>query len=149
MPIAVTRTSDLPAPRAHVGTALARLALAGLLAAAVYVAAAWWPTHVLAGPHATTALLTGVLLAYIGAQAGNIPSALALMKPPREQAGGVLLGLALRFGVTVGLAIAAALSGWVPAKPTVLTVALAQMAILLVDVLGLLRLLRRAPGGAA
>ncbi len=149
MPAAVITMNDLPSPGIRQGSALARLVMTGVLTAGGYVALAWWPTHVLVGAGATSALLWGVVLALVGAQAGNLPCVLALAKPPREHANGILLGLAIRFGLTAGLAVGAALTGWLPAKATVLTVALAQLAFLFVDVLGLLRLLRRASGGAA
>jgi hypothetical protein len=141
--------SDLPPGKVQPGPALLRLALVGLVTACAYTAVAWWPTHALAGPDATTGLLCGVVLALLGGQAGNVPCVLALTKTPRAHANAILLGLAMRFGVTGALAIAAALSGWVPAKATVLSVALSQMAFLLVDVLGQLKLLKRASGGAA
>ncbi len=148
MPTAVIRMSDRPPAEVRPWPAIARLGLAGLATAVAYTVIAWWPTHVLAGAEATAGLLCGVLLALLGAQVGNVPCVRALAKAPREHTNGILLGLALRFGVTAGLAVGAGLSGWVPAKPTVLTVALAQMAFLFVDVMGLLALLKRASGGA-
>ena len=149
MATTVINMNDGPPAEARPSSAMVRLALGGITTAVAYTAVAWWPTHALAGADGTAALLCGVLLALIGSQAGNLPWVLALARPPREQASGILLGLAVRFGVTAGLAAAAALCGWVSAKPTVLTVALAQMAFLVVDVLALLRLLKRASGGAA
>lgn len=124
--------------------ALARIALTSTAVAAALAIIGYWPTSSQAGPAGVTAMLIGIGVSLIGAWAGAAPILVYLRKPAREHANGILLGLASRFAVTLGLALAACFVGEISRTPLLLWVGISQLVILMVDVIGLVALLKRA-----
>lgn len=123
------------------GTSLATLVIVGVVG--------YLPTQSLAGVGGTAALLAGLAVALAGSWAGIIPTLTYLHRPPQQHAVGVLGGLAVRFAVTIGLAVAIWLTGAVAEKPFLLWVGIGQLIVLGVDVWGLTGLLRKAAEDAA
>jgi hypothetical protein len=121
-----------------------RIALISTAAAALLALVGYWPTAAQAGSAGVTAMLVGIGICLIGGWAGSLPTVAYLPRPPRDHANGILIGLAARFAVTLGLAIGAWLTGMFPKAPLLLWVGIAQLAILAVDVPGLVVLLKRA-----
>lgn len=124
--------------------AMTRIALTSLAVAVAVTVVGYWPTSSLAGAAGVNAMLIGVGISLIGAWAGSAPTVAYLRKEPREHANGILMGLSVRFAVTIGLALAAYLVGDIARKPLLLWVGISQLVILLVDVLGLVSLLKTA-----
>jgi CHASE2 domain-containing sensor protein len=106
-------------------------------AAATLALVGYWPTQVQAGAPGVSAMLAGIGIALVGGWAGSLPTVAYLPRKPREHAIGILIGLATRFGVTLGLAVAAWLTGVFPKTPLLLWVGIGQLVILAVDVPGL------------
>ena len=94
-------------------------------------------------------MLVGISISLLGGWAGTLPTIACINKPPREHAAGVLGGLGVRFAVTLGLAVAILLTGAFAKVPLLLWVAVSQLVILVVDVLGLAALLKRAAKDAS
>lgn len=150
------RASSLIGIMAHPATdpvrpvpAFVRLALLSTATAAGVALIGYLPTARLAGEAGVRAMLAGIGVALLGAWAGCLPTLAYLRRPAREHASGILLGLSLRFALTLGLAIAVWLADEFPRYPLLLWVAIAQMPLLLVDVLGLAALLRQGARSAA
>jgi len=123
--------------------AFARVAtLAGLTAVGLALVGAW-PTWRLAGGEGLSGMAFGIGIALVGAWAGSAPTCLYLRKPPIEHPTGIMLGLGVRFAVTVGLLLAVWLHGTFESKALPLWVGIAQFVILAVDVTGLVNLLKR------
>ncbi len=118
--------------------------LTALAVAAALVALGYWPTVRVGGTGAVGGLLAGVAVALVGAWAGSLPTILYSSRPPQQHATGILLGLGVRFGVTVALMLVVWLGSGLPRRPLLLWVGIAQLVLLLVDVLGLVALLKRA-----
>jgi len=128
--------------------ALARLALISTATGALLIAVGYWPTTHIVGRQGVAALIVGVLIALVGGWAAYGPVLASLRKPGPERVNAILLSTVLRFVVTLGLATAAALSGYFPSKPLILWVAIAQLIVLAVDTVGLVRLVKHGPGGS-
>lgn len=124
--------------------AFARLALIALAGAVLLAVVGYWPTTALAGARAGGAMLVGIAVALVGAWAGIAPTIAWLKKPAQEHLVGIMLGLGIRFGVTIGLAVAIWATDTFDKQPLLLWVGLAQFVLLGVDVPGLTALLRRA-----
>ena len=133
-----TPASLRPAP------AFLRIALVSTAAAAALALIGYWPTKAQAGAPGVNAMLVGIGISLLGGWAGSLPTVAYLPRKPREHANGILLGLAARFAVTLGLAVAAWLTGVFPKAPLLLWVGIGQLVILAVDVPGLVALLKRA-----
>ncbi|MFH1748944.1 MAG: hypothetical protein ABIG44_18075 [Planctomycetota bacterium] len=125
-------------------TAMLRIVLMAGVAAILLLAIGYWPTRILAGSAGLMGMLAGVAVALVGAWAGSLPTLLYISRPAREHPIGILIGLGVRFGVTMGLALAVWLCHVVPEKPLLLWVGIAQCVILGVDVTGLVILLKKA-----
>jgi len=121
-----------------------RIALISTATAALLALIGYWPTAARAGSTGVIAMLVGIGIALVGGWAGSLPTVAYLPRQPREHANGILIGLAARFGVTLGLAVGAWLTGVFPKAPLLLWVGIGQLAILAVDVPGLVVLLKRA-----
>lgn len=102
------------------------------------------PTAALAGTPGIWAGVFGLGIALLGSLAGSAPTLAYLRKPPREHAIGILLGLGVRFAVTIALTVAVWLMDLVPETALVLWVGLGQFGLLAVDVWSLTGLLRQA-----
>jgi hypothetical protein len=121
----------------------ARLALTSLAVAAALALIGYWPTSSTAGSAGVTAMLVGIGVSLVGAWIGTAPVLAYLRKPPREHANGILLGLGTRFAATLGLALAACFVGDISRTPLLLWVAISQFVILMIDVVGMVSLLKR------
>jgi hypothetical protein len=122
-----------PPRRAH-RRFLALLAVAALVALAV-AAVGYLPSRNLAGDDGVVAMLVALAVCWLGSAIGAVPVLLA-----ERAAAGRRLPPAVSFGsmltrllVVLGLTVAAALSGWVVAKPLLVWTALAYLALLTVD----------------
>ena len=104
----------------------------------------YWPTDDQAGPAGVNAMLAGIAIALVGGWAGSAVTIGYLTKPPQQHSNGILLGLSVRFAVTVGLTLASWLSEMFPSIPLLLWIGMAQLVVLAVDVPGLVGLLKRA-----
>ena len=131
--------SDNPGPAA----AFLRIALLAGVTACTLVLVGYWPTAAQAGPAGVRAMLVAVAIALAGAWAGSVPTVAYLSKPAQQHMTGILLGLSVRFVVTIGLTLAIWMSNAFPERPLLLWVGIAQFVILGVDVYGLRSLLRR------
>ena len=123
---------------------LGRMALLSTGVAVALAAAGYWPTKVQASPEGVPAMFVALAICVLGGWCGLLPTLLYLDRPPREIPNGVMLGLAVRFVVTLGLALAATLTRAFATAPLLIWVGTAQLVILMVDVIGLVRLLKDA-----
>ena len=134
-----------PAPaNPRLVAAFLRVALTSAAAAITLALIGYWPTVSHAGSAGVAAMLAGIGVSLAGGWIGSLATIAYLRKPPREHPNGILLGLVVRFAVTLALALAAWLAGPFERLPLLLWVGIAQLVILLVDVLGLVGLLKRA-----
>jgi hypothetical protein len=121
-----------------------RVALVSAAAAVALAALGYWPTVTQAGAAGVHAMLAAIAVCLVGGWVGTLPTVAFLNRPPCEHPTGVLAGLAARFGVTLGLAIAAVLTKAFANVPFLLWVGIGHLVILGVDVFSLTGLLRRA-----
>jgi hypothetical protein len=124
--------------------AFLRIALASTAAAAALGLVGYWPTVVQGGVGSVKAMVAGIAISLVGGWIGTIPTIAFLSRPPREHPMGILAGLGARFAVTLGLAIAAVVTGAFSNVPLLLWVGISQLVILGVDVFSLVGLLRQA-----
>jgi hypothetical protein len=124
--------------------AWARIAAVSALTAGLMAVIGYGPSRTLAATAGVQGMLAGIGVALVGAWAGSAPTLAYLSKPVREHAIGILLGICVRFMVTIGLAIGVWLGGAFAERPLLVWVGLAHFVILLVDVWGLAALLKRA-----
>ena len=123
--------------------AFLRLAAASSAAALVLALVGWYPTNALGGPIADRAMLAGISIALVGGWAGVIAPVAVLGRSPATLAFAVLGGLGVRFFVTLAAALVIRKLGRVPVTPLMLWVGLAQFVILAVDMIGLVRIVRK------
>ena len=114
--------------------------------AAVVVAAGLgaWPTYWFAGADGLVAEAVGCAVAWIAGIVGFVPGCLRIDQSPTAAARAFLAGPAIRFMVAATLGVPVALSGWVQRTPLLLWIALGYLAVLLVDTVMVVRLLRTA-----
>jgi hypothetical protein len=124
--------------------AFARIVLVSTATAVALAAIGYWPTVAQAGAAGANAMLVAIAICLVGGWVGALPTVAYLNRPPREHPTGILAGLAARFGVTLGLAIAAVLTRAFSDVPLLLWVGIGQLVILGVDVFNLTGLVRRA-----
>ena len=137
-------TTQTNSPEIRPAPAFARVALASAATAAALIALGYWPTVTQAGSAGINAMLAGIGVALLGGWAGSAPTVAYLAKPAQQHPIGILIGLGVRFGVTIGLTLVVWLSGAFPRTPLLLWVGIAQLVVLAVDVVGLVGLLKRA-----
>ena len=135
--------SEPATPNIRLLSAFARIAGCATLVAGALIAVGYWPTEAQAGAAGVRAMFVGVGIALAGSWAGSAPSIAYLNRPPQQHPIGILAGLAVRFGVTIGLSLAAWLADILPQTPLLLWIGIAQFVLLGVDVLGLIGLLKR------
>jgi hypothetical protein len=133
----------------HLGTAVARLLLFSLAGAAGTSLVGYWPTAAVAGAAGVHAMFAGIAVALLGGWVGLLPCFFVLRRDPRQQVNGILGGLGVRFAATLALAAAVFLTGVFAPRPLVLWVAIAQLAVLAVDTIGLVSLFKRTPGATS
>jgi len=121
-----------------------RVGAASAAVAAIMALIGYFPTVRLAGAAGVTAMFVGIGISLIGAWVGVTPTIAYLGKPAREHPTGILAGLGVRFAVTLGLALAAALTDMFARLPLLWWVGISQFVILGVDVFGLVGLLKRS-----
>lgn len=119
---------------------LARLCARSTLIAALAAAAGYWPMRMFYGADSSLAMLVGVLIAWIGSLAALVPAARTYSSGPRAFCFGVLGGLGIRFGLTLGLALMMRWMELVPAAPLLVWVGAVQLLLLATDTLALVRL---------
>ena len=124
------------------GVAFARPALISAATCALTVIVGYWPSANWAGPQGVAGLLAGVAIALVGGWVACCPVVGSLRKSAAERVNAILLSIVLRFVITLALAAAAALSGLFAPKPLILWVAIAQLIVLAVDTVGLVRLVK-------
>lgn len=90
----------------------------------------------------------GVAIALLAALAGLVPSVLMLGRGGQRQMNGMMMGMALRFIITLVLLLAALLSGWLPKLALALWVAIGYMVLLTVDTVGVMWLSKRCARAA-
>lgn len=139
-----TVTTKPPRPNLPLVAAFLRVAMMSAGVALLLALVGYWPTASHAGSAGVAAMLVGIGVSLVGGWTGSLATIAYLRKPPREHPNGILLGLAVRFAVTLALALAVWLGGPFQRLPLLLWVGIAQLVILLVDVLGLVGLLKRA-----
>ena len=123
--------------------AFMRLAAVSLAASAGMALIGWYPTTALGGPGADRAMLAGIAVALVGGWAGVIAPVAVLGRSAATLAYATLGGLGVRFVVTLAAAVLAWKLGPWPARPLMLWVGLAQFVILAVDIIGLVRIVRK------
>lgn len=137
--------SNLPRPAAS----LLGLAALTFAAAAFLALIGYFPTSNLAGPAGVAAMFTALAITIAATLAGLIPPVLNLQAEPLKRHNAVLAGMALRLLAAGLLTAAVAFSDIVAWRPLVLWVALSYLGLLAVDVIGLVRLLKRAEESTA
>jgi hypothetical protein len=91
------------------------------------------PTRRLGGEAALLGLVAGCGIGLVAAAAGALPIARARGAAPAAQYRALAAAIGLRFGLTVALALAAALSGRLERPALLVWVAIGYMALLVVD----------------
>lgn len=123
---------EAAAQRRAVGRYLRFLALAAG-AVALLTAVGWLPTRNLVGEGAGAALVAAGLVGWLASALGGVPVLLAETagagRPPAVAFGSMLV----RLLVVLGLALAVALSGLVPAVPFLVWTGIGYLALLVVD----------------
>ncbi|MBL8879666.1 MAG: hypothetical protein JNG88_11155 [Phycisphaerales bacterium] len=119
---------------------LSRLAARSLIASALFAAAAYWPARMWGGADVALAMLTAALVAWIGALCAAASVAWTIRGGPRAMWFGALAGLGVRFGVTLVVALALRAAGVVQGDAFLIWVGAAQLAVLIADTFGLVRL---------
>jgi len=114
-----------------VGVAVALLALGYL------------PTWTVCGPDGLVGLGAGVGIALLAALAGLVPSIAALRRPPPERLTGMLMGMAIRFVLTIGLLLAALFSGLHAKAALVLWAGIGYVVLVGTDTAGIVWLTKR------
>jgi len=93
-------------------------------------------------------MFTGLSIALAAALAGGIPVVQSLQRPGRERLNAIMVGMALRFVLALGLTVAGVFSGLLAARPLVVWVAIGYVALLGVETWVLVGLTRDHDGGA-
>jgi hypothetical protein len=124
----------------------AYLRLAGLSVAmlAVALAVGFWPTRALAGPTGVAAMVFGGAIALLSALVGLVPAVLTLRSDPRDFHNAALMGMGLRFVLTIGLTVAAVLSGLLARRPLIVWIVIGYLVLLAVDTAGMVWLAKRS-----
>jgi hypothetical protein len=141
----MTESTHMPI---HPIAAFLRIAGAGALTTIVLLALGYAPTAALGGRSAVEAMLIGGGVSLLGGWIGCIPPIAMINAPPAHLMSGLMLGIGARFLLSLGLALALSAYDVAPRVPLLLWVAIVQIAVLTVDTVGLLRLVRRPPGAA-
>ena len=114
-----------------VGVAVALLALGYL------------PTRTVCGPDGLSGMGAGIGISLLSALAGLIPCIAALRRPPPERLTGMLLGMAIRFVLTIGLLLAALFSGLHAKAALVLWAGIGYVVLVGTDTAGIVWLTKR------
>lgn len=122
---------------------LARLLGFSLLTVIVLAAIGYFPTQNLAGGPGVAAMLTGIAIALAAAAAGMTPPILSLEAPPLERQKFLMVGMGVRFLVTLGLTVAGVFSGLLPRTPLVVWIAIGYLVLLFVDTWAMVWLMKR------
>jgi hypothetical protein len=138
----------MSAPRIdrRAGVAFLTLWMRADIAGVLLTALGAWPTIRISGLSGLLPMGIGIGVALFGSVAGNLLGAWALIRPPRQQLSMLLGSLMARFAVTLVLAVVLALTGPFAPRPLVLWAAIAQLALLAVDTIGLTRMLKQGGG---
>lgn len=123
--------------------AFLRLVLLSAAATAAVLAIGYWPTRNLSGADGVTAMLLGAGVALLAAVAGLTPSVALWRAGPRERLGGLLLGAAVRFLITLGLLVALLLGTGTHRVALVAWAGITYLVLLAVDSAGVAWLHRR------
>lgn len=118
---------------------LAAFSLGGVL---LLVAVGYLPTRAMGGGPALVAMAVGLVIALVAALAGLAPPIIWAAGSPRAQVTGVLIGMGLRFVLTLGLTLAALLSRMLPPVGLAVWVVIAYLVLMTIDTIGLVRLTR-------
>ncbi|QOJ14096.1 MAG: hypothetical protein HRU75_05370 [Planctomycetia bacterium] len=104
------------------------------------------PTAALAGPEGVPAMVAAIAAALPGSLLAVLVTGRALAGPPTGWIGAAMLGLGLRFGLTIAAVLLMdSLQRW-PRAPLLLWIAIAQLVLLKVDTLMLVLAARRMHG---
>ena len=106
------------------------LVLLSIIAAVVIMAVGYFPTQAWAGSKGIAAMSLGVGIALLAALAGLVPSVLMIGQGGPRQMNGMLMGMALRFIITLVLLLAALLSGYLPKLALAVWVAIGYVVLL-------------------
>jgi hypothetical protein len=137
--MATAQTTD-PQP---LGT-LVRIALLSVATAVGAAAIGYFPTQAASGTPGLAAMAVGLAIAWCGLLAGLVPWILALHSGPRQQLGGMLAGMAVRFLLTLALLLAALLSCFWPRLPLAVWTGIGYILLLAVETAALARYAKRA-----
>jgi hypothetical protein len=127
--------------------AFVRMAALTAAVAVVLGLAGYYPTIALCGSEGVRALVIGMGVALVGAWLGSLMPALFISPDPRVFLNGLLLGLGVRFAVTLALALLLRALDVAPEKPLLLWVGLGQVVLLGSDSVAQVRLARRLTWG--
>lgn len=125
------------------------MALLSLGAAVILGLVGYWPTQEQTGREGLVAMIAALAICVIGGWCGLLSTLSYVNKLPQEFPNGVMLGLSVRFAVTLGLAVAAILAGKFHTTPLLIWVGTGQLVILAVDVIGLAVMLKHNTRKAA
>jgi hypothetical protein len=111
--------------------------------AVALLALGYLPTRTVSGPDGLAGMGAGVGIALLAALAGLIPSIAALRRPVRERLTGILLGMAIRFALTIGLLLVALFSGLHAKAALVLWAGIGYVVLVGTDTAGIVWLTKR------
>jgi len=126
-----------------------RLALLSIGVGATALGLGYAPTRALAGWRGVEAMVGGVGIALMAALLGLVPTVVALRRGPHQRAGGLLVGMLLRFLLTLGLLLLALWSGSLHKIALALWVVMGYLALLGADTVGVVWLSGRAARSAS
>jgi hypothetical protein len=122
--------------------AYGRLAAFSTAGAVGGLAIGYVPTRVIGGEPALVGMVLGMSIALLAALAGLIPPIMSVARGPRAQVSGTLMGMALRFVVTLALLLAGVLSGLPGRVPLAIWVVIGYLLLVMIDTAGLVWLNR-------
>ena len=123
---------------------LASLGVAGLVGLIGY-----FPTVRLAGPEAFGAMLAGIAISLVAGCLGAVPIGLVGSDDPVRTPPAILMATAIRFVVVMALTAPMVLTGWFPRPVLGLWVGISYLAMLVVDSIYAVQVVRHMKGNAS
>ncbi len=123
---------------------LASLGVAGLVGWIGY-----FPTVRLSGPEAVGAMVVGIAISLVSGCLGAVPICLAGADDPVRTPPAILMATAIRFVAVLALAAPLLLTGWFPRTVLGVWVGISYLAMLAVDSVYAVRVVRRMKGGSS
>lgn len=124
----------------------AMLAGGGLIAAILLLAVGWVPTERLAGPEGMKAMFAGIGTSLAASLAGAVLICSARSTTPQARQVSMLAAMGLRMGLTLAVFAVLALMRVLPGRPLVVWTGVSYLVLLLVETIGVVRILKHRTG---